>query len=197
MRSAGTAAALLAALALPLAACAPSDEASFTRGAPGGPISGPGPTALPDILRFQATTAEGKPFDTGTLEGRPVLLWFYRTDCANCSAQAMEAALHRDMHPDQIHVLGVAEPTPAAALRDFISDSSASNFPHVVDEHHHLRERLRPKAPTPTSSSTGGARPSSVPTIPISRPSSARSTPSPPLHSHTRTRLGLRQAGLR
>ncbi|MFG2489047.1 peroxiredoxin family protein [Streptomyces virginiae] len=143
MRSAGTAAALLAALALPLAACAPSDEASFTRGAPGGPISGPGPTALPDILHFQATTAEGKPFDTGTLEGRPVLLWFYRTDCANCSAQAMEAALHRDMHPDQIHVLGVAEPTPAAALRDFVSDSSASNFPHVVDEHRYLHERFK------------------------------------------------------
>nr|WSW42403.1 TlpA family protein disulfide reductase [Streptomyces sp. NBC_01001]WSW63155.1 TlpA family protein disulfide reductase [Streptomyces sp. NBC_00998] len=143
MRSASAAVTLLAALALPLAACAPSDEAGLTRGAPGGPVSGPGPTALPGIFRFQATTAEGKPFDTRTLEGRPVLLWFYRTDCANCPTQAMDAALHADLHPDQIHVLGVAEPTPAPALRTFISASSARNFPHVVDEHHHLRQRFK------------------------------------------------------
>ncbi|MFF9012975.1 redoxin domain-containing protein [Streptomyces sp. NPDC014870] len=129
MRPRLTAAALLAALSLGLTACglnAPAER-----------------IVLPDALRTSTTTVDGKPFDAATLAGKPALLWFYAPSCETCATHALRISAWADVHMGQLHVVGVADPGPDGELSRFISSTGATNFPHLADKGHVLRDRFK------------------------------------------------------
>lgn len=141
MRSRIAAAALFAALCLPLTAC--------TSPGPGGPVLGAaGPQApsatraVPDALRFSAKTVDGSAFDAGSLAGKPVLLWFYGATCAECPAQAFETAALADRHLGRVHVVAVAGPGAGAGLQGFAAPAAGGSVTHLADGQHALRDRF-------------------------------------------------------
>ncbi|MFD3808842.1 TlpA family protein disulfide reductase [Streptomyces sp. NPDC058611] len=142
MRSRIAAAALIAALCLPLAACTSADTAGPVLGA-AGPQAPSAAKAVPDALRFTAKTVDGSDFDPGSLAGKPVLLWFYGATCAECPAQAFETAALADRHLGRVHVVAVAGPGAGAGLQGFAAPSTGGSVTHLADGQHALRDRFR------------------------------------------------------
>ncbi|QWQ45133.1 redoxin domain-containing protein [Streptomyces sp. YPW6] len=102
----------------------PSDPSGDT-------ASGP---AVPEALRFTATTVDGKPFDGSTLAGKPTVLWFWAPWCPKCKAQAAETAKVAAETAGEVNVVGVAGLDKNAAMQDFVADTGTSGFPHLSDE---------------------------------------------------------------
>ncbi|MGW7400909.1 redoxin family protein [Streptomyces cyaneofuscatus] len=92
----------------------------------------PGP--VPEVLRFTATTVDGKPFDGSTLTGKPTVLWFWAPWCPKCKAQAAETAKVAADRAGEVNVVGVAGLDKNAAMKDFVADTGTSGFPHLSDE---------------------------------------------------------------
>ncbi|TYR66091.1 redoxin domain-containing protein [Streptomyces parvus] len=89
---------------------------------------------VPEVLRFTATTVDGKPFDGSTLAGKPTVLWFWAPWCPKCKAQAAETAKVAADHVGEANVVGVAGLDKNAAMKDFVADTGTSEFPHLSDE---------------------------------------------------------------
>ncbi len=142
MRSRIAAAALIAALCLPLAACTSADPAGPVLGA-AGPQAQSAARAVPDALRFTAKTVDGSAFDAGSLAGKPVLLWFYGATCAECPAQAFETAALADRHLGRVHVVAVAGPGAGSGLQGFTAPAAGGSLTHLADARHALRDRFR------------------------------------------------------
>ncbi len=128
--------------------CAPTPagtpDASSTDGppvtataiAPSAATSAPGgPVAVPDSLKFTATTIDGKAFDGAALAGKPVILWFWAAWCPKCRAKAPDvAAVQRDF-AGKAHVVGVAGlGSGEAAMDKFAADTGIGGFPHLADD---------------------------------------------------------------
>lgn len=144
MRSGLAVAALLAALALPLAVgCGPTETVTMPRGAPGAAAERRAPA--PYVLRFTAKTLDGTAFDASALAGKPVLIWFYSASCAQCPAEAFEVAARADRYAGRVHVLAVAEPGAATGLQGYTTPADGSPLPHLADERHALRDRFGAK----------------------------------------------------
>ncbi|WP_435238793.1 redoxin domain-containing protein [Streptomyces sp. YPW6] len=90
--------------------------------------------AVPEALRFTATTVDGKPFDGSTLAGKPTVLWFWAPWCPKCKAQAAETAKVAAETAGEVNVVGVAGLDKNAAMKDFVADTGTSGFPHLSDE---------------------------------------------------------------
>ncbi|MCY0954429.1 TlpA family protein disulfide reductase [Streptomyces sp. H27-S2] len=142
MRSRIAAAALFAALCLPLTACTSPETTGPLLGA-AGPQARPAERAVPDALRFAAKTVDGSDFDTASLAGKPVLLWFYGATCAECPAQAFETAALADRHLGRVHVVAVAGPGAGAGLQGFAAPAAGGPLTHLADAQHALRDRFR------------------------------------------------------
>ena len=93
----------------------------------------PGP-AVPEALRFTATTVDGRPLDGSTLAGKPTVLWFWAPWCPKCKAQAAETAKVAADRAGEVNVVGVAGLDKNAAMKDFVADTGTSGFPHLSDE---------------------------------------------------------------
>ncbi|MBT2429653.1 redoxin domain-containing protein [Streptomyces sp. ISL-112] len=111
---------------------APSDPGSDTSSQP----------AVPQMLRFTATTVDGKPFDARTLTGKPTVLWFWAPWCPKCKAQAKETAKVAADYAGKANVVGVAGLDRNAAMKDFVADTGTDGFPHVSDEKGELWKRF-------------------------------------------------------
>ncbi|MFD3546976.1 TlpA family protein disulfide reductase [Streptomyces sp. NPDC058655] len=141
MRSGIAAAALLAALCAPLAACTSNGGASALQGAAGPQPESAG-SAVPPALRFSAKTVDGAAFDAASLAGKPVLLWFYGPTCDECPAQAFETAALADRHVGRVHVVAVAGPGAGSGLQGFADPAAGGSVTHLADERHALRDRF-------------------------------------------------------
>ncbi|WP_422773275.1 redoxin domain-containing protein [Plantactinospora sp. WMMC1484] len=144
----GRAGALVAAAALALAGCATEPDT------PGGTDGGPPPAvspgsapaaagetgppsggAVPETLRFTATTVDGEPFDAAALHGRPVVLWFWAAWCTRCRAAADDVAETHRSFSDRVHVVGVAGlKSGDGAMREFVSGQGIGGFVNLADD---------------------------------------------------------------
>ncbi|MCZ7456443.1 peroxiredoxin family protein [Streptomyces sp. WMMC940] len=142
--------AALAAAVLTLTACGSDEDsasagdtgasptkASSPTGSPAGSLDSGGGSQgakVPEALDFTATTVDGKPFDAKTLAGKPTVLWFWAPWCPTCKGQAAETAKVAAANQGRANVVGVAGLDESAAMRDFVSDTGTSAFPHLSDE---------------------------------------------------------------
>lgn len=100
-----------------------------------GTATGTGPRpAVPDILKFTATTVDGKAFDGANLAAKPVVLWFWAPWCPKCRAQADATAKVAGDYQGKVNVVGVAGLDKTGAMRDFVTDHKLDGFPHLADE---------------------------------------------------------------
>ncbi|MEV6107522.1 redoxin family protein [Streptomyces sp. NPDC051940] len=119
------------------AASSPSTSAPSSASAGPSASESPSPaeeTAVPNALRFNATTVDGKSFDARALAGKPTVLWFWAPWCPKCRAQAAETAKVAADTAGRVNFLGVAGLDQNAAMRDFVSDTGTGSFPHLSDE---------------------------------------------------------------
>ncbi|MFY1673138.1 redoxin domain-containing protein [Plantactinospora sp. WMMB334] len=144
----GRAAALVAAITLALAGCAtePGTPGGTDGGpapatppssapAPAGETGPPGTGAVPETLRFTATTVDGKPFDAAALYGRPVVLWFWAAWCTRCRAAADDVAATHRSYADRVHVVGVAGlKSGDGAMREFVTGQGIGGFVNLADD---------------------------------------------------------------
>lgn len=91
--------------------------------------------AVPDSLRFTATTVDGKAFDAAILAGKPVVLWFWAAWCPRCRAAAGHVAATQQTHAGKVHVVGVAGlGSGQAPMAKFVADTGIGAFPHLADD---------------------------------------------------------------
>ncbi len=88
--------------------------------------------AVPEQLRFTATTLDGTPFDAAALAGRPVVFWFWAPWCPNCRAEAPQVAAAAAAHPE-VTFVGVAAQDEQPAMQAFVSDYGVGGFQHLAD----------------------------------------------------------------
>lgn len=138
MRSARLAV-VLAALVM-ISACAARSTPGLTGPAPTAtaqpptPATSGGPTA-PEILRFTASTVDGKPFDAAALAGKPVVLWFWAAWCSHCKADAGNVRALQQELLGQVHMVGVAGlGSTDEGMRQFVATYQLSGFPNLADD---------------------------------------------------------------
>jgi thiol-disulfide isomerase/thioredoxin len=133
---------LIPALALTLfAATACGSETQETPAAAPGPSSSSAsaapadsPMQTPDLLKFQATSLDGKPFDGSSLAGRPVVLWFWAPWCPTCQGEGPAVAATAKKYGDKVAFVGVAGLDKSKEQMDaFVSRTGTSNLIHLDD----------------------------------------------------------------
>ena len=93
---------------------------------PGDPTAGPGEAALETFLGASWTDADGRPFDSAALRGRPLVLNFWATWCPPCVEEMPELdALSRELAPKGVQVVGIGIDS-AAKIQQFAQKSRFS-----------------------------------------------------------------------
>ncbi|WP_433005430.1 redoxin domain-containing protein [Kribbella sp. CA-294648] len=90
--------------------------------------------AVPEALKFTATTLDGKAFDGAALAGKPAVLWFWAPWCPRCRAQAAATGKVAADYQGRVNVVGVAGLDKADAMRGFVTEQKVTGFPHLADE---------------------------------------------------------------
>ncbi|MEU0160998.1 redoxin domain-containing protein [Streptomyces sp. NPDC006261] len=98
--------------------------------------------AVPQALRFTATTVDGKPFQADALAGKPTVLWFWAPWCPKCKAQATQTAKVAADYAGEANVVGVAGLDRNEAMKDFVADTGTGGFPQLSDEKGELWKRF-------------------------------------------------------
>ena len=87
---------------------------------------------VPASLRFSGTTVDGKHFDAASLQGKPVLIWFWAPWCPTCRSQIPQVQRLAKQYDGQLTVIGVGSLDDAAAIKRF-----AAQVPfvtHLIDD---------------------------------------------------------------
>lgn len=90
--------------------------------------------AVPEELKFRATTLDGDRFDGSTLAGKPVALWFWAPWCPLCRAEAPTVTKLAKAHGDKVGIVGVAGLDKLEPMRGFVADTGVRAIPHLADE---------------------------------------------------------------
>lgn len=98
-----------------------------------GPTTGAPAAAVPEQLRFTATTVDGVAFDAASLAGRPAVLWFWAPWCPICNAEAPELRDIAQANAGAVTFVGVAGLDQVAAMRGFVDKHSLGSFVHLAD----------------------------------------------------------------
>ncbi|MCV7109157.1 protein disulfide oxidoreductase [Mycolicibacterium chitae] len=97
-----------------------------------GLVAGPAPAASADPrLDFTGTTISGAPFDGASLQGKPVVLWFWTPWCPFCNQEAPTVSRVAAANPD-VTFVGVAARSEPAAMQEFASKYNL-NFTNLDD----------------------------------------------------------------
>lgn len=91
------------------------------------------PAPVPASLRFSATTVDGKAFDGASLQGKPVLLWFWAPWCPTCRSQIPQVQRLTKQYDGQVSVVGVGSLDNAAAIKAF-AEQIPEVTTHLSDE---------------------------------------------------------------
>lgn len=109
---------LLTVLALATAACsAPADSGGSTG----------------DALGFSGQTLDDAELDASTLNGTPVVLWFWAPWCTVCRAEAPDVAAVAAEFEGRVTLLGIPGRGEVDAMRAFVSETGTDGFTHIVD----------------------------------------------------------------
>ena len=124
----------------PAAGSSPSAAASTTTSAEPSPDGSPrasedetGSAAVPESLRFTATTVTGEPLDGASLAGRPTLFWFWAPWCPICRSQVPQVEGLAAEHAGELQVIGIGSLDSADAIRGFAEDVSGVTHLEDVD----------------------------------------------------------------
>ena len=90
------------------------------------------PAEVPASLRFSGTTVDGKPFDGASLQGKPVLIWFWAPWCPTCHSQIPQVQRLAKQYDGQLSVIGVGSLDDAAAIKRFAAQ--VPGVTHLIDE---------------------------------------------------------------
>lgn len=97
--------------------------------------------AVPEILKFRATTASGDRLDGASLAGRPTLFWFWAPWCPQCRGQIPQVQQIAKTYDGEVNVVGIGSLDDAAAIREFAGD--VDQVTHLVDENGSLWRRFK------------------------------------------------------
>jgi len=128
-------------------ASAPADQTAVTgqaaSSATGQPTTTPGPAAtvsgtgaplaVPEQLRFTATTVDGASFDGASLAGKPAVLWFWAPWCPQCNAEAPGLREVVQANSGTVTFVGVAALDQVPAMQEFVRKYSLGSFVHLAD----------------------------------------------------------------
>ena len=97
----------------------------------------PSPQApVPGPLDASVTTLSGAAFDPATIEGRPVVLWFWAPWCTICRAEApdvAEVAAELTAAGSEVVLLGVPGRGETPEMADFVDSTGTGALTHLVD----------------------------------------------------------------
>ena len=85
-------------------------------------------------LDFTGTTLDGKKFDAATLQGKPVVLWFWAPWCAACAGEAQWLTTVAPQYKGKVDFLGIAGMGQEKEMRQFVADEQVDSFPHLSDD---------------------------------------------------------------
>jgi thiol-disulfide isomerase/thioredoxin len=90
------------------------------------------PAALADDrMNFTGTTLSGAPFNGGSLQGKPAVLWFWTPWCPFCNAEGPSVSSVAAANP-KVTFVGAAARSDVAAMQDFVSKYNL-NFTNLND----------------------------------------------------------------
>ncbi len=94
-------------------------------------VADPKNTVTPVFL--DAKTINDEDFDVATLQGKPVVAWFWAPWCSVCRGEAdtVEAAAAR--FGDRVTFVGVAGRGEADEMREFVEDTGVTSMTHLND----------------------------------------------------------------
>jgi thiol-disulfide isomerase/thioredoxin len=89
--------------------------------------------AVPEQLRFTASTVDGASFDAANLAGRPAVLWFWAPWCPTCNAEAPGLREVVGANAGTVTFIGVAGLADVPAMQQLVQKHSLGSFTHLVD----------------------------------------------------------------
>ncbi|MBW1596406.1 redoxin domain-containing protein [Streptomyces sp. JJ38] len=89
--------------------------------------------AVPEELRFTATTLDGSAFDGASLAGESAVFWFWAPWCTVCAAEAPHVKEAAEEHGDDVTFVGVPGKGGTADMEKFVSTHELDGFQHAVD----------------------------------------------------------------
>ncbi|WP_160050419.1 redoxin domain-containing protein [Nocardiopsis sp. FR4] len=121
---------------LALTACGSPDSGGDAGGgaASEGADSAAGGQRAASALDFQAQTLDGQEVTGSSLQGEPVVLWFWAPWCTVCRAEAGGVAEAAERHGDRVEFLGVAGRGEVEAMRAFVDETGTGQMRHLVDD---------------------------------------------------------------
>ncbi|WP_436776427.1 redoxin domain-containing protein [Yinghuangia sp. YIM S09857] len=96
--------------------------------------SAPPAAAVPEKLRFTATTLDGARFEGAQLAGKPVVFWFWAPWCPKCRSEAPGVAEVSAAFQGKVSFVGVAGLDKESAMEKFVADTKTGSIPHLSDE---------------------------------------------------------------
>jgi peroxiredoxin len=95
----------------------------------------PSTAAVPELLRFTATTVDGKAFDGASLAGKPAVFWFWAAWCPKCKGDAAAVRDTQKALAGKVNVVGVAGlGSGADGMRSFVASHELTGFPQLADD---------------------------------------------------------------
>lgn len=141
------------AVAVLAAGCANDPQDAATQPPPttaAATTSAPVPTAtattpsVPEVLKFTATTVDGKSFDGSSVAGKPVVFWFWAAWCPKCRADAPAMRALQANLAGRMSVVGVAGlGSGDQGMKTFVSNYQLSGFPQLADDKGDVWKRFK------------------------------------------------------
>lgn len=91
-------------------------------------------TASSAVWDFPAATVDGRAFETATVQGRPVVAWFWTPWCTVCRAEAGDVAEIAKEFDGDVTFIGVAGLGDVADMREFVATTETDGFTHLEDD---------------------------------------------------------------
>ncbi|MBB1513311.1 redoxin domain-containing protein [Tessaracoccus sp. MC1627] len=88
------------------------------------------------LAHLAVTTLDGGTFDPATIEGQPVILWFWAPWCTVCRAEAPhinEVVAELDAAGSPVTLIGVPGRGEVPEMEDFLDDTATGALTHLVD----------------------------------------------------------------
>ena len=78
-------------------------------------------------------TVDGRTFDAASLNGKPVVLWFWAPWCTICRSEAPTVSKIAAEYAGRVQFVGVAGQDTAQAMSRFVADTGTGSLTHLAD----------------------------------------------------------------